>query len=178
MAEDALGKFTFYVPHRRELEGKEVPEEKSAKFSGVAVEVTSPKAMLMKKDLAHEVEVFSFTAADEGMHEICFRNNNKHVRRVNLEVETDLAVKDYSELVKKEHWRPLELQFRKAEDKLESISQELANSREREAELRQSGAEVANKIEWFSLLSITVLLTVSAWQMFYLKSFFRSKKLL
>jgi len=44
----------------------------------------------------------------------------------------------------------------KAEDKLESISQELANSREREAELRQSGAEVANKIEWFSLLSITV----------------------
>ena len=32
---------------------------------------------------------------------------------VNLKVETDLAVKDYSELVKKEHWRPLELQFRK-----------------------------------------------------------------
>ena len=30
-----------------------------------------------------------------------------------LDVLTDLAVKDYSELVKAEHWRPLVLQFRK-----------------------------------------------------------------
>jgi len=27
MAEDALGKFTFYVPHRKELEGEEVSEQ-------------------------------------------------------------------------------------------------------------------------------------------------------
>jgi len=132
----------------------------------------------MNKDLTHEVEVFSFTSADEGMHRICFHNKRKNSRRVDLEVVTDLAVKDYSELVKQEHWKPLELQFRKAEDKLESISAEMMKSRDREATLRSTSEEVANKVEWFSIASISVLLIISLWQVFYLKSFFRAKKLL
>ena len=66
----------------------------------------------------------------------------------------------------------------KAEDKLESISKEMSKSREREAALRDDASTVQARIEYLSIISITVLLTVSAWQMFYLKSFFRSKKLL
>ena len=61
---------------------------------------------------------------------------------------------------------------------MESISKEMAKSREREAALRDDAATVQARIEYLSIISITVLLTVSAWQMFYLKSFFRSKKLL
>lgn len=88
----------------------------------------------LTQELTHEVDVFSFTTTDGGMHKICFHNRRGKERRVQLELETDLAVKDYSELVKKEHWHPLELQFRKAEDKLEAISAEIVKAREREKE--------------------------------------------
>ena len=178
MADDAMGKFTFEVIHPKEAAGEEISEEKSKQTSGITVVVTSPKTQLLSKVLTYLVEPFPFTAVDPGMHQICFHNNRKEPRRVNLEVETDLAVKDYSELVRKEHLKPLELQFRKAEDKLKSISKEMGKSREREAQLRVTSDAMSNRIQWMSFLSITVLLTVSAWQIFYLKSFFRSKKLL
>lgn len=35
-----------------------------------------------------------------------------------------------------------------------------------------------SRIQWFSIFSIFVLLAVSTWQIVYLRSFFRSKKLL
>lgn len=178
IAEDAMGKFTFMVIHPKEAQGEKISVEKSKQGSGITVVVTSPKAQLFHKVLTYQVEPFSFTASDPGMHQICFHNNRKEVRRVNLEVETDLAVKDYSELVRQEHLKPLELQFRKAEDKLKAISKEMGKSREREAQLRVTSDAMANRIQWMSFLSISVLLTVSAWQIFYLKSFFRSKKLL
>ena len=99
-------------------------------------------------------------------------------KRVDFEVQTDLAVKDYSDVVQKEHLRPLGLLFRRAEDKLADISREMEKSRDREAQLRDTNESTSNRIQWFSILSITVLLTISAWQMVYLRSFFRSKKLL
>jgi hypothetical protein len=40
-------------------------------------------------------------------------------------------------------------------------------------------ADITNsRIQWFSIFSIFVLLAVSVWQIVYLRSFFRSKKLL
>lgn len=125
------------------------------------------------------MDVFSFTSHELAHHKICFRNTaRQETRRVNLEVQTDLAVKDYSDLVEKEHLRPLELLFRKAEDRLKGVSLEMHKSRDREAQLRQTGETVENRIQFFSMVSISVLLLMSAFQVFYLKSFFRSKKLL
>jgi hypothetical protein len=40
-------------------------------------------------------------------------------------------------------------------------------------------AETTNsRIQWFSIFSIFILVAVSFWQITYLRSFFRSKKLL
>lgn len=128
--------------------------------------------------LTFEVDTFSFTSHGVGKHDICFRNLASVEKRVNFEVQTDLAVKDYSDVVQKEHLRPLGLLFRRAEDKLSDISKEMEKSRDREAQLRDTNESTSNRIQWFSILSITVLLTISAWQMIYLRSFFRSKKLL
>eukprot|EP00616_Rhizochromulina_sp_CCMP1243_P009874 CAMPEP_0118963162 /NCGR_PEP_ID=MMETSP1173-20130426/1193_1 /TAXON_ID=1034831 /ORGANISM="Rhizochromulina marina cf, Strain CCMP1243" /LENGTH=212 /DNA_ID=CAMNT_0006911479 /DNA_START=1 /DNA_END=639 /DNA_ORIENTATION=- len=174
MAEDAMGKFSFFVvPSSPAL-----PPEESRKAAGVRVQILAPsRSQLMAKDLTYDVSEFTFTAHNAGMHHICFMNQKRETKRVNLEIETDL-VKDYSELVKQEHLKPLELQFRKAEDKLKSISHEMGKSREREAQLKQTSETMSSRIQSFSLLSITVLLVISAWQMYYLKSFFRAKKLL
>lgn len=176
MSEDALGKFTFQV-----LPDDSSDAAKKGRPSSVSVNVKGPESdrdVHYKKRLTDEEESYEFTSHTVGLYTICFSNQGKSDTRVRLQVQTDLAVKDYKKVVQAEHLRPLELLFVRAEDKLQSISTEMSRSRDREAQLRETSMETANRIQWFSILSITVLLTISAWQMFYLKNYFRSKKLL
>lgn len=172
MRAQALGKFTFQSLHSFSDDAK-----KDTKFN-VHVEVKAKGDVKYSKALTPEVESYEFTSNAHGLYSICFSNRGKSGTRVGLEVETDLVVKDYKKVLETEHLRPLELLFVRAEQKLESISEEMRYSRDREAQLRETSMQTANRIQWFSILSITVLLTISAWQMFYLKNYFRSKKLL
>ena len=48
----------------------------------------------------------------------------------------------------------------------------------REARMKQTSESTASRIRFFAYVSILVLLLLSFWQTVYLKSFFRSKKLL
>eukprot|EP00620_Florenciella_sp_RCC1587_P017950 CAMPEP_0182568708 /NCGR_PEP_ID=MMETSP1324-20130603/9560_1 /TAXON_ID=236786 /ORGANISM="Florenciella sp., Strain RCC1587" /LENGTH=253 /DNA_ID=CAMNT_0024782881 /DNA_START=52 /DNA_END=811 /DNA_ORIENTATION=- len=139
MAEDALGKFTFHVVPEGDMSADE-----SKKPAQVTVTVKSPEnKQLHTKVLSHDVDTFSFTSHTVGHHEICFKNLANVARRVHLEVQTDLSVKDYSEVVRAEHLRPLELLFRRAEDKLSDISAEMEKSRDREAALRDNSEAIA-----------------------------------
>jgi len=169
MAEDAMARLIYFV----------VPTNaENAKLGDVEVSITAPnRKRLVVRDLSSNVDEFTFTSHEVGMHQICFKNKVKQPRRVHLEVHTNL-VKDYTEMVQKEHLKPVEVQFRKAEDMLKAISNEMGKSREREAQLRETSEAMASRIQMFSIASITVLLAMSAWQVYYLKSFFRSKKLL
>ena len=50
--------------------------------------------------------------------------------------------------------------------------------RKREARMRETSESTGGRIKMFGYVSISVLLLLSFWQTVYLKSFFRSKKLL
>ena len=65
-----------------------------------------------------------------------------------------------------------------AEHLLEVIQQEINYAKDQEKNLKESGKNMSDKIQWFSLLSMAVLLITSLWQLLYLRSFFTSKKLL
>ena len=99
-------------------------------------------------------------------------------RRVLLDVKADIEAKDYSEVIRKEHLRPLELEFFKAEDALKQVAREFNYMRKREARMRETSESTGGRIKMFGYVSISVLLLLSFWQTVYLKSFFRSKKLL
>ena len=51
-------------------------------------------------------------------------------------------------------------------------------ARRQESLLREAGERTSTRIQWFSILSIAVLLVTSIWQIIYLRRFFTSKKLL
>jgi p24 family protein delta-1 len=65
-----------------------------------------------------------------------------------------------------------------AEESIADISSEVEYARRQEIELRTSGELTADRIQWFGILSIFILLTVSVWQVIYLRHFFTTKKLL
>lgn len=64
------------------------------------------------------------------------------------------------------------------ESKIKEISIEIDHARAQEASLNAAGEATANRLEMFSWLSILVLLGTAVWQIWYLRSFFTSKKLL
>lgn len=172
MEEDSFGKFTFGVD--RVLSGADA----SAK-AAVRVSVIDPdRRMLYAKVLEFEQDIFAFSTKKPGLHKICFRNNAREARRVVLEVKTDIETKDYSEVIRKEHLKPLELEFLKAEDTMRQVTREFNYMQKREARMKQTSESTASRIRFFAYVSILVLLLLSFWQTVYLKSFFRSKKLL
>jgi len=80
--------------------------------------------------------------------------------------------------VGKEQLPSLQLQLKSAEDSLMEVSREIDFARRQEALLREAGERTASRIQWFGILSISILLITSLWQLVYLRHFFSSKKLI
>ena len=92
-----------------------------------------------------------------------------------------IATRQYADPSKKvaaEELPQLEVQLKLAEDALNQISNEIDFARRQESLLREAGERTSTRIQWFSILSIAVLLVTSIWQIVYLRRFFTSKKLL
>ena len=85
---------------------------------------------------------------------------------------------DPSKKVAADELPQLEVQLKLAEDALNEISNEIDFARRQESLLREAGERTSTRIQWFSILSIAVLLVTSIWQIIYLRRFFTSKKLL
>ncbi len=66
------------------------------------------------------------------------------------------------------------LQF--AEETLHAIHKEIEYAKAQELSLRESSEAVNERIQWFSLASMAILVVTSLWQLLYLRSFFSAKK--
>ena len=181
MEEESYGKFTFGVKFAPGAE----PSKGEIHQSNVQVTVTDPsRRSIFSARLDFDApDVFAFSTKRAGLHKVCFSNRGRKgapgtERRVLLDVKADIEAKDYSEVIRKEHLRPLELEFFKAEDALKQVAREFNYMRKREARMRETSESTGGRIKMFGYVSISVLLLLSFWQTVYLKSFFRSKKLL
>ena len=59
-------------------------------------------------------------------------------RRVQLEIKTGVDAKDYTEIAKVEHLKPIELELRKMEDTVSTIHAEMLYMRAREEAMRNT----------------------------------------
>jgi hypothetical protein len=72
----------------------------------------------------------------------------------------------------------VEAKLSMAEENLAAIEKEIEYAKQQEILLRSSSEAMTDKIQWFGLLSMGVLVVTSVWQLLYLRSFFTSKKVL
>lgn len=128
------------------------------------------------KEVEHKVET-------RGAFEMCFQvygggNSNAPVR-VFFHVDYKPRTADgYSRKVAKGDIPSLSDQIPIIEAKLKEISVEIEHARVQELALKEAGENTSSRIQWFSVLSIAVLLITALWQIIYLRRFFASKKLL
>jgi hypothetical protein len=71
-----------------------------------------------------------------------------------------------------------ETKLQYAEESLHIIQKEIEYANIQEKLLKESTEAVSTRIQWFSMLSMAVLVITSLWQLLYLRTFFTSKKML
>uniref|UniRef100_H3BVV1 Transmembrane p24 trafficking protein 10 n=1 Tax=Tetraodon nigroviridis TaxID=99883 RepID=H3BVV1_TETNG len=124
---------------------------------------------------------FAFTTEDYDMFEVCFESKctgRVPDQLVNLDMKHGVEAKNYEEIAKVEKLKPLEVELRRLEDLSESIVNDFAYMKKREEEMRDTNESTNTRVLYFSIFSMFCLIGLATWQVFYLRRFFKAKKLI
>ncbi|KAJ9158880.1 hypothetical protein P3X46_024424 [Hevea brasiliensis] len=159
-----------------------VVSEDNSRLPTISIKVTSPYGnnLHQKENVTHGQ--FAFTTQEAGNYLACFwvggDNQGGGDVSVNLDWKTGIAAKDWESVARKEKIEGVELELRKLEGAVEAIHENLLYLKSREAELRTVSETTNTRVAWFSIMSLGLCIVVSVLQLWYLKSFFRKKKLI
>nr|XP_005301663.2 transmembrane emp24 domain-containing protein 10 [Chrysemys picta bellii] len=127
---------------------------------------------------------FAFTTEDYDMFEACFESKlpvgtgRMPDQLVILDMKHGVEAKNYEEIAKVEKLKPLEVELRRLEDLSESIVNDFAYMKKREEEMRDTNESTNIRVLYFSIFSMFCLIGLATWQVFYLRRFFKAKKLI
>lgn len=152
----------------------------------IEVRVTSPKGVVLYRKQNADKGKYAFTTAESGDYQMCFVNtlspgmaySQGLKRRIQLDVKTGVDAKDYSEIAKVEHLKPIELELRKMEDTVSTIHAEMLYMRAREEAMRNTNESTNARVVWYSVLGLITSIVLGVFQVYYLKRYFHSKKLI
>ncbi|RNA09647.1 Transmembrane emp24 domain-containing eca [Brachionus plicatilis] len=149
---------------------------------GMHVEVKDPEEKIILSKLYSSEGRFSFTTHMPGEHVICLYSNSTAWfgggnLRVHLDIEVGEHAVDYNELAGKEKLTELQLRVRQLLDQVEQISKEQNYQRYREEKFRGTSESTNQRVFWWSIAQLSVLIVTGLWQMRHLKKFFEAKKL-
>lgn len=99
-------------------------------------------------------------------------------RKVILNVQTDFVASDYTDIAKVQHLNSLEAALRRMEEQFGQIVVELENVRSREAHMKETNENTNSRVVWYSVVSIMMMTAAGAYLVYYLRNFFRQKKLI
>ncbi|XP_028757542.1 transmembrane emp24 domain-containing protein p24delta3 [Neltuma alba] len=148
----------------------------------ISAKVTSPYG----NNLHHNENVthgqFAFTTTESGNYLACFWVDGQHqegeATSLNLEWKTGISAKNWETVARKEKIEGVELELRKLEGAVEAIHENLIYLKNREAEMREVSEKTNARVAWLSIMSLGVCISVSAFQLWYLKRYFQKKKLI
>lgn len=127
---------------------------------------------------------FAVTSDEDDIYDFCFAySSSPHTshqllpREVNLDVRLGVEAKNY-DAGSTDKLQKLEVDLTKLEDLTNSIIEDFAHLKLREAEMQDTNASTSNRIFWQTVISVIVVLGLAGWQVMYLRQFFRSRKLI
>jgi hypothetical protein len=74
--------------------------------------------------------------------------------------------------------KPVEAELRRIEEVVGEIVTEMDYLRSREQKLRDTNESTNERVKWFALGTMGMLVGLGAWQVVYLRAYFRSKHLI
>ncbi|KAK2768612.1 vesicle coat component [Arachnomyces sp. PD_36] len=153
------------------------------------------------KDIAGETRQ-TFTSSVETSFDVCFENKlisrllrlsspsltnaffpptesgQNPIREVELDIDIGADARDWSAIQAQEKLKPVETDLRRIEEMVSEIVTELEYMRAREQKLRDTNESTNERVKWFAFGTMGMLAGLGAWQVVYLRAYFRSKHLI
>ncbi|KAI8848527.1 emp24/gp25L/p24 family/GOLD-domain-containing protein [Chytridium lagenaria] len=136
----------------------------------------TPNRYWTKPNVVPGSQKFSFTTHTAGNVHFCFSNvlAEDHC----LHVDTGDDAMDAAELFKDQKLKPMEQELYRLERLAERVVADMNELKIREEEMRNVNESTNERVVWFSTFSIIVLISLGGWQIWYMRKFFQSKKLI
>ncbi|KAK6530804.1 vesicle coat component [Arthrobotrys megalospora] len=137
------------------------------------------------KDVVGETRM-AFTSHADAAFDVCFENTATNYHRggtqlsrpVELDVDIGADARDWSAIQAAEKLKPVEIELRRIEELVSEVVSEMEYLRTREQKLRDTNESTNERVKWFAFVTISTLVGLGAWQVIYLRSYFRSKHLI
>ncbi|MCJ1358720.1 MAG: vesicle coat component [Icmadophila ericetorum] len=136
------------------------------------------------KDIIGEKRM-AFTSHADSAFDVCFENilTAKHsisnpTRHVELDIDIGADARDWSAIQASEKLKPTETELRRIEEMVGEIVVEMDYLRTREQKLRDTNESTNERVKWFAFGTMGMLVGLGAWQVVYLRAYFRSKHLI
>lgn len=134
------------------------------------------------KDVTGEQRM-AFTSHADAAFDVCFENiatsgghyrgSSDLFRSVELDVDIGADARDWSAIQAAEKLKPVEIELRRIEELVGEIVGEMEYLRTREQKLRDTNESTNERVKWFAFATISTLVGLGAWQVVYLRSYFR-----
>ncbi len=99
-------------------------------------------------------------------------------RHIELDIDIGADAKDWSAIQATEKLKPVETELRRIEEMVAEIVSEMDYLRVREQTLRDTNESTNTRVKWFGFGTTFLLIGLWAWQIMYLRAYFRSKHLI
>ncbi|SCW02806.1 LAFE_0F14686g1_1 [Lachancea fermentati] len=134
------------------------------------------------KDFAGEIRV-AFSAPSSAAFDVCFENllqikGRSLSRSIELDIESGSEARDWNMIQATEKLKPIEVELRRIEEMTDEIVDELNYLKAREERLRDTNESTNRRVRNFSLLVIFVLVCLGAWQINYLRNYFKARHII
>ncbi len=94
-------------------------------------------------------------------------------RHVELDIDIGADARDWSAIQASEKLKPVETELRRIEETVNEIVQEMEYLRMREQKLRATNESTNERVKWFAFGTMGMLVGLGAWQVVYLRAYFR-----
>ncbi|KAF2635393.1 hypothetical protein P280DRAFT_411629 [Massarina eburnea CBS 473.64] len=128
---------------------------------------------------------YAFTSHADSAFDVCFESvitgitsSTNPARHVELDIDIGADAKDWSAIQAGEKLKPVEAELRRIEEVVGEIVSEMDYLRGREQKLRDTNESTNERVKWFALCTMGMLVGLGAWQVIYLRAYFRSKHLI
>lgn len=127
---------------------------------------------------------FAVTSDTEDFYELCFSYTLAHSdpsqqqsREVYVDYKVGAEAKQYDQ-VNEDKLDRLEKDLTRIEDLTEAIITDFAYLKKREQEMRDTNESTNNRLFYQTITSVIILLVLTTWQILYLRTFFKARKLI
>lgn len=132
---------------------------------------------------------FAVTSDETDFYELCFKysasptvpTSQLQSREISVDYRVGAEAKDYSNVgsgVDHDKLAELEKDLTRIEDLTNSIIVDFAYLKKREQEMRDTNESTNTRLFYQTVTSVIILLFLTTWQVLYLRTFFRARKLI